>query len=372
MEPKKRKKTEKETADISLEDDGSGMPEGKINFQPAKFDHKKIPLDVFGILIGKRRRGKTVYLEWLMEEMQDYYASGAYVFTKTKNNYFWQQHVPEERIYEGFQGAVIKSIIEEQRKKCGMMRERLSETDPIEECPYLLLILDDIIGDTHLNWEEELRDLAFAGRHFKLAVWITSQDCKGLGPGIRSQADILGLSYTTSKRVMDAVKEDYAYLFEEPRLIPRLIKENTMDHKFLIIDQSEAHYKAEEMFFWDQAPDPKSSSATPAFKIGTDKFWEEAGCDWDLQMKRFKNMPELDKEEWLKIAQKQLKEEKRDLDNDQDDFVHNTIGMASKEQKESWKQKFIAKYDYMPNSKDKVSDFFAKQHKGFKPVRGAY
>lgn len=273
--------------------------------------------------------------------------------------------MPEERIYEGFQGSVIKAIIDEQRKKCEMMRQ----TGEVTTCPFVLLILDDIIGDTHLNWEEELRDLAFAGRHFYIACWITSQDCKGLGPAIRSQADILGISYTTSKRVMDAVKEDYAYLFRDPKLIPNLVKTNTMNHQFLIIDQSEAHYAAEEMFFVDKAPDPKSSSATSPYKIGSDKFWSDAGCSWENQLKTYAKIPQYEKKDWLKVAKQQLADEIKE-DQQGEEFEHYSIEMASKEAREAYRQNFKQKFDSRPDSREKVKDFIGRVHRGYHPTKG--
>lgn len=83
MKKAKEKKGKEESQNVQ---DRFDIDEGDVTqqeglFTPQKFDHDKIPLDVFGLLIGKRRRGKTVYLEWLLDEYKDYYASGAYVFT---------------------------------------------------------------------------------------------------------------------------------------------------------------------------------------------------------------------------------------------------------------------------------------------------
>lgn len=341
-----------------------GTIDRMLNFQPAKMDHEKIPLDVFGVLIGKRRRGKSVYLEWLLSEMAPFYPGGAYVFTKTKNNYFWQKHIPEECIYDGFQGDVIKAIIEEQKKKV----EAIRNDGKITDCPYVLIIMDDIIGDTHLNWEEELRDLAFAGRHYMLGCWITTQDCKGIGPAIRSQADIIGLSYTTSKRVIDAIKDDYAYIFSDAKMLVQLIKEQTMDHQFLIVDQSDAKYSLDETFFVDKAPDPSSNAVKP-YKIGSDKFWMDRHCDWKNQTRQFKNMPKLERNQWLRVAKRQAKREKMPkAEEEEGKFTHYTIGMASKEQQEAYKEAFKQKWDNLPTSKEKVNDFMRKLQQGYVPT----
>jgi hypothetical protein len=332
------------------------------DFEPQDFPHDKIPLDVFGILFGKRRRGKTIYLQWILSEMWQYYPGGAYVFTQTKNNYFWQQHCPEEAIFDGFQGEVVKRIIAEQAKKC----EEFKNKGKPDECPYVLIIMDDIISDLHLNWEEELIRLAVAGRHFKIGCWLISQDAKGVGPKIRSQADVIGISYTTSKRVMDCMKEDYAYLFEDPRLLPVLIRKWTKDHQFLIIDQNDTKYDLKEVFFKDLAPDPKTHKHI--FKLGSDKFWADRQCDWERQLKIYKNVKrihDMDKEEWLPVAKRQRREEKNDLQDMEDKFYHNIQYMAAKKDQEAFSNAFKKKYDYFDNSKELVEKFKMKLAQGY-------
>jgi len=56
-----------------------------------QFDVNKINLDSLIIVIGKRRFGKTTWSQWVLYHMKDYFPRGAYCFTSTKHNYFWQQ-----------------------------------------------------------------------------------------------------------------------------------------------------------------------------------------------------------------------------------------------------------------------------------------
>jgi hypothetical protein len=336
-------------------------------FEPEEFDLDKIPLDCFGILFGKRRRGKTVWLQWLLSFYWMYYPSGGYVFTRTKNNQFWQQHFPEECIFDGFQPDVIRSIIEEQKKRCEQFKQRGTP----DECPYVMIIMDDIIADTHLNYEEELLNLAFAGRHYKLCVWITSQDAKGIGPKLRSQADIIGLSYTTSKRVMESVKDDYAYLFEDHRMLPELIKRHTKDHQFLMIDQSDAKYSVEELFFVSKAPDPKKHPA-PVYKVGSDKFWMEKNCDWKRQLGECKNKfkkDDYDKKKWLKIAKSQARAEKDEKDDMMDRFTHSSQYMASERDQAAYSAEFKSKYDDYFTSRELINEFKQKLASGYKRTK---
>lgn len=49
--------------------------------QLQQFDHKKIKLDSFIIVIGKRRYGKSTWTQFILSKLWKFFPDGGYVFT---------------------------------------------------------------------------------------------------------------------------------------------------------------------------------------------------------------------------------------------------------------------------------------------------
>jgi len=70
--------------------------------------------------------------------------------TKTKQNEYWSQHFPSERIYEGFPEDVVEKILEEQKRKY----QRILDGETL--MPFICIILDDIISGHELRYNNAL------------------------------------------------------------------------------------------------------------------------------------------------------------------------------------------------------------------------
>lgn len=269
-----------------------------------QFDHSKIKKDSFIIVIGKRRYGKSTWTEYVLNDMWKFFPSGAYCFTKTKHNYYWQQHIPEERIYDGFDEEIVQEILDEQKTTYNRI---LSGDYGEDEIPYKLLIFDDVISDQTLRYQELLNEIVFSGRHYFLFIVVCSQDCKGLPPSVRQNADLVAVTYQTQERAIETITKDFADIFEDKKTFAELLKEHTQEHQLVIIDQTEAHYNADEVFFVDRAPDPKET--TLEYRVGDMEFWEESGCDWEKQKEKYRNKLEFEKRDFDKVAEKLAEED---------------------------------------------------------------
>lgn len=342
QEKKTEKEEEKPKFALGNERKEQKNDQERKGYKLAQFDHKKVKLDSAVGVIGKRRYGKTIWAQWLLSNIWQYFPGGAYVFTKTKHNRFWDQHVPASRIYPKFEPSVVEGIISAQKRKI----DEFVKTGVYKESPFVVIILDDVASDVSLKYQELLIDLLFGGRHYKLFVIITEQDIKALGPNVRGNFDLIALTYQTQARTIEAIQQDFASFVPDKNLVGKIIQENTQDHGMVIIDQTEARYSIEETFFCDKAPDPKEHKIK--FRIGSDKFWKDSGCDWKEQIKDFKKIPDKDREEWGKIAKRQLKKEKEEykddpLDPEEYQMDTNQIALAPKEIREKWEMEFRKK-----------------------------
>jgi hypothetical protein len=177
----------------------------------------------------------------------------------------WQQHFPDSRVYPEFNEEVIKKILEEQKQKYERFREGMNSEDDI---PFIILIFDDIIADQHIRYETLMNEVFFSGRHFFIFCIVCEQDPKGLPPSMRANADFVAVTYQIQERAIESITKDYADTFEDTDTFEALLKENTQDHWMVLIDQSEAHYVPEDVFYKDLAEEE-----VEPFKIGDKKFW---------------------------------------------------------------------------------------------------
>lgn len=134
----------------------------------------------------------------------------------------------------------------------------------------------------------------------------------------------------------------------------------------LIIDQTEAKYRWQDIFFID-----KANEDPPPYKIGDEQFWEEAGNEWKKQLKQYKNIPKRKREEWKPLAKRRMRESKKKakqkLEEDEDGgkWETNQISLAEPEQIEMHQKEIAKRYNIgkscIEQAREKIS-----QHKIFK------
>lgn len=284
--------------DLNVDHDAKKIAE-TVNIK--QFDFDRLNLDSAVLVVGKRRYGKSVWSQWLLSKIWQYFPDGGYCFTRTKFNYFWSQHFPYERIYEGMNWDVILDILERQKQKWENIVHRKTYNDGSSEeftIPYIVIVLDDIISNKKdMRHSELLMELMFSGRHYKIFIIINSQDIKGIGPDTRQNFDLIACTYQTQERQIETIKDDFGDYFKNNKVFREVIKKYTQDYNLLVIDQTTAHFNLDDVFFFDKAEEEPED-----FQIGDDQFWQDCNCDWEKQVKIYKNIPKLSKEEWKEKA----------------------------------------------------------------------
>lgn len=324
--------------DVDAEEDEPQLNLPKLQrYKPSTY-----ALDSFCTVAGKRGLGKSVWIQWLLSHMHKCYKE-VYVFTKTKHNYFWQQHAPDSYIYPGWDPEIGRQIIDEAK----MDFERILDGDKeIKSCPYRLVILDDVISDD-ISRDKVLTDLVFAGRHYHIGVISAIQDVKGFGPKIRGNSDLIVTTHQAQKRTLECLFEDYASFFgrEGKNVFQAIMRKYTKDHGVLVIDQTKARYKFQDMFFWDRAdPNPK-----PYF-LGWAQQWNDSGDDWHAQLKRAKNKLSVDRDKTQEYVIRKLETLKRkdnsmfrmnsDLDDSSAIIPSNGLNLAPPEIRKGMREEY--------------------------------
>jgi hypothetical protein len=165
---------------------------GKIEYNnPLDFDIDyfgfELPDDAYsGIVVGKRRTGKSVWTKDFVAKSKDRYDE-IYVFTKTKINDWYQGWLHECYVYEGYQPETANQIFQRALQKEHAYRKGRSS-----KRARILVICDDLLSDAkyHKN-DDTLVALYTLGRHVDISVLYLTQKFKGLPPIFRDNADIV-------------------------------------------------------------------------------------------------------------------------------------------------------------------------------------
>jgi hypothetical protein len=257
-------------------------------FKPNELIQKDWAIGVF----GKRRTGKSFFLDWLFYHLAKQRAFNfGLVFTNTKVNGFWSKRVPECFIHEGYNEQVLAEFILTLKK---FTRDAKQHPELYEN--YNLgwfVIFDDVLESAdEMARSPSFTTLLTQGRHFGNPnktgdqmegkfIAVTSQVIKGLGLKFRNNLDLIVTFVQKNGTQREAfIKElmpemNYktggVFLDHWTRLPENSLKTNaeSLAHRFLAINNSKnLHIK--ETFFGGIA------QKVPAYVLGSTEFWESS------------------------------------------------------------------------------------------------
>lgn len=220
------------------------------------FDIFRIPNDACILEVGRRNAGKTFGTNWLLYTKRKVFPF-VYVFTMTKFNGAWAEHVHKECIFEGWAEDTVGKIRDRQEKA------KLTPEWGID--PRAAVVLDDMAADPKLRWNKKLMEFSFYGRHLIMFVLVTTQWYKQLAPGFRENCDILFIYK------MDNVTEIESLWKEHSAGIPKnifhaLVQKYSTDTTALVIVKNGTTPLTK--FYQYRAIDPGP------FRLGCNSVWE--------------------------------------------------------------------------------------------------
>lgn len=154
------------------------------------YDPTDIPDDSISVIaVGKRRTGKSHLIKDLCKcwgvDMKRF--EEIYVFTKTAINDWYQQWIPQQYIYDGWQKEKAEIIWER-----AMMKTWLKRKHNIGKGANILVICDDLLSDSRAHkYDPTLLAFYTAGRHVGITIIYITQKFKGTVPEIRDNSDLV-------------------------------------------------------------------------------------------------------------------------------------------------------------------------------------
>lgn len=229
-----------------------------------EFDPSQIKLDGTIVAVGKRRTGKTWVFRNLMYLMKDKFEAGLVISQTDELNKFWRQYVPKKYIYNKYQPEILQAVFARQKK----ILNDVSKTDEEKEkeAPFFIL-LDDVISDQRLKYDEALMELFVAGRHYKLFVLITTQYAKAITPILRGNTDYCFMMKCLQQRQLEALWEDFGSFLTKDAFA-QIINAFTEDNEVLVVNTCpDTEVDPMSMLAWWKAIDPGE------FYMGSEEYW---------------------------------------------------------------------------------------------------
>ena len=229
-----------------------------------EFDPNDIKIDGTIIAVGKRRTGKTWVFRNIMYLMKDKFPAGLVISQTDELNKFWRQYVPKKYIYNKYDPAILQAVFKRQKKILNDVTKTDEEKD--KEAPFFIL-LDDVISDQRLKFDESLMELFVAGRHYRLFVLITTQYAKAITPTLRGNTDYCFMMKCIQQRQTEALWEDFGGFLTKDAF-GQMLNAYTEDNEVLVINTCpECEVDPLQMLSWWKAIDPGE------FKMGSEEYW---------------------------------------------------------------------------------------------------
>ena len=238
-----------------------------------EFNPDDLKLDGTIVAVGKRRTGKTWVFRNIMYLMKDKFEAGIVISQTDELNHFWRQYVPKKYIYNKYQPEILDAVFK--RQKSIINDPNLTDEEKEKKAPFFIL-LDDVISDSRLKWDENLCELFVAGRHYKLFILITTQYAKAITPTLRGNTDYCFMMKCLQQRQLEALWEDFGSFLTKDAFA-QIINAYTEDNEVLVVNTCpDTQVDPLSMMAWWKAVDPGE------FKMGSEEYWRAAMMSQDV------------------------------------------------------------------------------------------
>lgn len=265
--------------------------EKTFNYKPNPYEMRKNPKMDANCTIsvyGKRKTGKSIWTKWYMHNHKDVYPWG-WVFTKTRNNKFWENMVPKDKILGEYTPYNLQKITERQKEMMSMYIKGMDVN------PLAFVIWDDALGN-EIKYDDYLSTYYFNSRHFGTLNIMTAQHVTGTPPCIRQNTDMGVIFKNYNKQALDHLTDDFSHTKDKDEFA-RTIHKYTEDQSFLAIDNDPNTHDEDYMYYG------KADKIDEPFALGCEIYWRQNPTQYQelmegkylKQMDRISELSDVDK-----------------------------------------------------------------------------
>lgn len=221
------------------------------------------------VLYGKRRTGKTHFMEPMLYQLRPYYTF-VVVFTKTGFNGDLARLFPKSLIIDDFNDAVVNAILDEQKARAEKSR---AGPEPHPNCRMLMVFDDVLSAEVSYRYSKSMERIFYEGRHYKMSIMCTSQDSKGLPPALKQNTDVHIMFPMQGKRDRETVAENVLPFLVNDRDVRAFLSDVlAFKHQALIIVNCKGSRPLYQQVYVGIAT-PKED--IPKFVMGTYECWRD-------------------------------------------------------------------------------------------------
>ncbi len=231
------------------------------------FNPLEMKIDATIVAVGKRRTGKSWVFRDIMWHFKDKFQAGIVISQTDELNKFWRQYVPAKYIHNRYDPEILQAVFRRQKTILNDVNKTDEEKD--KEAPFFIL-LDDVISDQRLKYDEALMELFVAGRHYRLFVLITTQYAKAITPVLRGNTDYCFMMKCLQQRQLEALWEDFGSFLTKDAFA-QILNAYTEDNEILVVNTCpDTTVCPDDMLAWYKAEDRGD------FKMGSEAYWRQA------------------------------------------------------------------------------------------------
>lgn len=171
------------------------------------------------LFVGKTGSGKTnVVCNLLQSKMLGDHFDLIYVFCLSPCTMLTDtcKKIEEKNTFTKDDPEKLAEIVEIQKK--------FIKDNGFKKAPHILFILDDVVQSGSFLRHPVLRELAFAGTHFKASCWISTQSYKAIPRAIRINCHSLILYHGLTDGELDRFAEEHQSAYLNKKDFIKLVK----------------------------------------------------------------------------------------------------------------------------------------------------
>lgn len=224
---------------------------------------KNLPIDEFVldemcenpsiIMVAKRGSGKSWVAKAIMQNFHKIPA-GIIIAPTDKMNSFYGEFFPSTYIYYEYDSEIIESMLKRQELVIEKSKEKQKQGKYLDPRGYI--IMDDCLGRSK-GWinDENIKELLFNGRHYKLMYILTMQFPLGIPPSLRSNFDYIFLLQTDNTSDLKRIYEHYAGMFPDFMSFKQIFDALTVNFgSMVIINRGASRKDLLDKIKWFKAP----------------------------------------------------------------------------------------------------------------------
>lgn len=185
------------------------------------------------LIIGGRGRGKSNIAKAVMRVLQN--VPMGCVFSGTEDsNPFYCDNVPALFTFSSFDEAVIKRIIEKQKRS--------------EEKRDVFILLDDLMYDPGFLKQPLMRSIFLNGRHLRITLVITTQYAIDIPCALRGNVDFVFLLRENNIQTCHKLYKNFGGIFPNPQVFSRAMGLCTTSFGAMVInnvDETACQYRVD-------------------------------------------------------------------------------------------------------------------------------